>query len=211
MDACKALKMYLFSDAKLAVIRRKSSFKAALCDARKTTRRQSNGNTKSGINHGNWLGAIGYMTLLDQIGNCLKPAGKPQSKYKTGLKRALDYFSDLPETEINALYALRCSFAHDYSLINIDNHYDEKNKHKDKLSHRFHVGISGKIVSLPHQKWDRNFKNISNVTYVNLAAFGDLVEQICHKIKKKYQEGKLELSLPIEEFMEKYFFHTYHT
>jgi hypothetical protein len=151
------------------------------------------------------------MTLLDQIGNCLKPADKPQSKYKTGLKRALDYFSDLPETEINALYALRCSFAHDYSLINIDNHYDEKNKHKDKLSHRFHVGISGKIVSLPHQKWDRDFKNRSNVTYVNLAAFGDLVEQICHKIKKKYQEGKLELSLPIQEFMEKYFFHTYHT
>jgi hypothetical protein len=212
MEPREALRRYLFGHHSLKTGKVTSCFKAALCDARKTTRRQSNGTTKkSGTNHGNWLGAIGYMTLLDQIGNCLKPKDKAQSKYKTGLKRALDYFSDLPETEINALYALRCSFAHDYSLINIDSHYDQQNKQKDKLSHRFHVNISGKIVDLPSKKWDRNFKNRSNVTSVNLVAFGDLVEQICQEIKKKYQEGELELSLPVEEFMEKYFFHTYHT
>jgi hypothetical protein len=35
-----------------------------------------------------------------------------------------------------------------------------------------------------------------------------LVEQICQKVIEKYRENKLELTLPVEEFMEKYFLHT---
>ena len=210
MEPREALRRYLFGYHSSKTDKVTSCFKAALRDARKATGRRINGNTKPRTNHGNWLGAIGYMTLLDQIGSCLKPKDKIQSNYETGIKRALDYFSDLPETEINALYALRCSFAHDYSLINIDKHNPEKDKHKDKLTHRFHVGVnrSAKVLDLPPKKWDRDFKNKHNITYVNLEAFGDLVEQICRSIITKYQESKLELSLPVEEFVEKYFFHT---
>lgn len=208
MKPREALKRYLFGHRPAGPVKVTSCFKAALCDSRKTTGRQINGSKISRRNHGNWLGAIGYMALLDQIGNCLKPKDKIQSNYEAGMKRALDYFSDLSKNEINALYALRCSFAHDYSLINVDKHNQEKDKHKDKLTHRFHVGISGKVVDLPAKKWDREFKNRENITYINLEGFGDLVERTCQSVIRKYQENMLELSLPVEEFVEKYFFYT---
>jgi hypothetical protein len=208
----EALKMYLFGHPSSKAIKVTSCFKAAARDARKATRRQKNGNKKSGVNHGRWLGAIGYMSLLDQIGGCIKPTGK-KTKYTNEIKKALDYFdSGLNDDEINALYALRCSFTHNYSLINIDSNFKGINKSKDKLTHCFHVGVgnTGKVVELPLEKWDRDFSNISsnNITYIDLEAFGDLVEEICQKVIEKYRENKLELSLPVEEFMGKYFLHT---
>lgn len=56
-----------------------SAFCAALRDARKFTGRNLDTGGKlsepSCGDHGSWLGAIGYMTLIDQIGSCFKPKG----------------------------------------------------------------------------------------------------------------------------------------
>lgn len=203
-EVSEVLRMYLFD--------RTSCFNAALRDARKATgRRQNNGTKKPAKGYGNWLGAIGYMSLLDQIGGCLKPTGK-KTNYINEIKKALDYFdSGLSDEEINALYALRCSFAHNYSLINFDPKFKGKNKSKDKLAHRFHVETGkNKVVELPSVKWDGDFTNISsnnNITYINLEAFGDLVEKIRSKLIEKYKRNELELSVPPQEFKEKYFFH----
>jgi hypothetical protein len=212
MDPREAIKMYLFGDSLSEVVKETSCFIAALRDARKATCRQINGDTLPDINHGSWLGAIGYMVLLDQIGGCLKPKNR-QSKYKNGFKKALDYFeSGLNDDDINALYALRCSFAHDYSLINIDKNFKGIDKSKDKLTHCFHVGggKASKVVELPKERWERDFKNISDdeITYINLEALGDIVEKICSKIIDKFHRDELELSVPVEQFLKRYFFHT---
>ena len=212
MDPREAMRMYLFGNSPSGAVKVTSCFKVALDDARKATCRQSNGDTQPGINHGSWLGAIGYIVLLDQIGECLKPKSK-ESKYKNKVKKALDYFeSGLNDDEINALYALRCSFAHNYSLINVDKYFKKADKSKDKLTHCFHVevGKACKIVELPQKRWERDFENISDdeITYINLEALGDLVENICSKIIDKFQRDELELTVPVEEFLKRYFLHT---
>jgi hypothetical protein len=214
MDPREAMEIYLFpNNSSSQAVKITSCFIAALRDARKTTCRQiNNGGNLPDVNHGSWLGAIGYMVLLDQIGGCLKPKNR-QSKYTNEFKKALDYFeSGLNDDEINALYALRCSFAHNYSLINVDEHFKEADKSKDKLTHCFHVGVGKpcKIVELPQKRWERDFKKISDdeITYINLEALGDLVENICSKIIDKFQRDELELTLPVEEFLKRYFFHT---
>ena len=208
MDERKALQSYLFERPPSKSQR--SCFMAALRDARKATGRyKSNGTKRPRINHGNWLGAIGYMTLLDQIGECLKPKGK-HTEYTYNIKRALDYFdSGLNDNEINALYALRCSFAHNFSLININR--SSKNKSIDKLTHCFSVYVddSKSIIDLPNEKWDGDLsETVDNITGVNLEALGDLVETICSKIIEKYDRDQLEITLPIEEFLVRFFFHT---
>jgi hypothetical protein len=70
---------------------------------------------------GCWLGALGYMVMLDQIGECFRPtdADSPGAGTPDFIK-ALTYFADeVRDPERQALYALRCCFAHDYSLVNI--------------------------------------------------------------------------------------------
>jgi len=67
---------------------------------------------------GHWLGALGYMVTIEQIGKCFRPRGAtPQ--LPPGFRRALaDFAPHLTKQERDALYALRCCFAHDYSLVN---------------------------------------------------------------------------------------------
>src|ERR1700754_1365978 len=102
-----------------------SGYVAALRDARKFTKRnQDNGqklDTDSCGDHGSWLGAIGYITLLDQIGKCFKPKTVITISDGNTICKALKYFaSHIPEAEVNVIYALRNACAHDYSLYNIN-------------------------------------------------------------------------------------------
>lgn len=66
---------------------------------------------------GSWLGAIGYMILLDQIGSCFKPKTSNEIKGNS-IYKTLKYFTNLKDEEINALYAMRCALTHDYCLYN---------------------------------------------------------------------------------------------
>jgi hypothetical protein len=169
-----------------------SGFAAALSDARRVTGRNELGRKVDHTKHGCWLGAIGYMALLDQIGTCFKPK---QISHENGnpIRKALKYFSKLSDYEIEALYALRCCFTHDFSLHNI-------NKKKQSLTHRFRVGVgtSTHIVTLPSVCWDGNYesKNLDDFTEINLEAFGDLVESICQQLITLANSDKLEIVLP---------------
>lgn len=190
-----------------------SGFIAALRDARKfTSRDQKTGeklSTQSPLEQefgdlGSWLGAIGYMTLLDQIGTCFKPITSTVVNGSTIIK-ALRYFTALPEKECDAIYALRCAFAHDYSLYNINNK-------RPSLTHHFHVCKSPTIpvVTLPNQQWNGvvNNKNQLNKTTINLEAVGDLVEEICSRLFDLANESNLEVTLQggTDELIQRYSF-----
>jgi hypothetical protein len=169
-----------------------SGFCAALKDARAATKRDpEDGGKLPGEKHGSWLGALGYMVLLDQIGKCFRPQSK-HAIQGSAIHKALTYFTTLGNAEMDALYALRCAFAHDYSLINV-------NREKPGLTHRFHIwdGPSGSVVTLPKVRWDGNLKTKSaeNVTSVNLEQLGDLVENIFRTLMSLAQAKKLELDL----------------
>jgi hypothetical protein len=176
----------------------KSPYVAALQHSRCATNRDENTGEKIiGVKHSSWLGTVGYMIVLDIIGskfristhknkideieNELKPQKSPS------LVKALGYFSNLSCEEIFALYALRCTFIHDFFL------YNKKNK---KYLHHFQVTDGkGKIVTLPNIKWDGDLKNRNvNITIVNLEALGDLVEEIHSKLLSFDRKNMLKIN-----------------
>lgn len=177
-----------------------SSYRAALNDARAVSGRNllDGKMPTTGESAGSWLGALGYLALLDHIGSCFKPVDMATNKKdRSGIIKALKYFSELEGDEIDAIYALRCSFAHNYSLSNIG--ISESKKRKDALTHRFmvHGSQEGPIVHLRKKQWDGKFrdKNPDNVTYISLVLLGNLVEEICTKIFALASSDKLEITL----------------
>ena len=125
-----------------------SSFRACLEDARLATGRNLvTGDVEDELKTGNWLGAVGYMTLLDQIGACF---GRPGVTDRDGrpIVRCLSHWApEVDDRERLALYALRCALAHDYSLLNW--HSDQRLQHHFKLDQ----AIDGPVVQLPGKRW----------------------------------------------------------
>lgn len=177
-----------------------SPYVAAFQHARFASNRdEKTGNKLPGKKHSSWLGAIGYMIVLDIIGSKFSilesrnRIGEIEKKYNKDQKvpsiiMALGYFSNLPCEEIFALYALRCAFIHDFFLYN--------NESK-KYVHHFQVTDGkGKVVTLPNIKWDGDLKNRNiNITIVNLEALGDLVEEIHRKLLTFTRKNLLKINL----------------
>jgi hypothetical protein len=171
-----------------------SCLTAALREARIITGR----NSKTGLvdpenkcgYKGNWMGAMGYITFLDQIGKSLKPTycERIENK-KSDIIKALTYFTNLPKEEIEALYALRNAFFHDFSLYNSN----PKNLHFFQV----HVSDTGNVVNLPSEKWDGDIDNLkaTNQTVINLKTLGDLVEDIYKLLLKLEESNELKIEL----------------
>jgi hypothetical protein len=107
---------------------RYSTLVAGLRDCRVNTKRDvTTGLYNRYIKHGfegNWLSAIGYFTILDQMGSCYKPMAEPEPKANANtIKFVIEKFAfDLvnnDDRELNALIALRNAFTHDFNLLNI--------------------------------------------------------------------------------------------
>jgi hypothetical protein len=142
------------------------------------------------------------MVLLDQIGKCFKPVGSPVSKEPRAFIKAVHYFSQIADARhIDALYALRCAFAHDFSLSNVA---------KPRFTHHFLVGANhyDSLMVLPSQPWDghRATKRDYTRTYVNLWALGDEVEAACQRLFDLANGRQLEIMLPggATELLERY-------
>jgi len=196
MDNKDAIKIHLTLNYEKATDTRVyfSTLCGALKDSRKMTGRNILNGMKDNSNKfghlGSWLGAMGYITILDQIGKCYRPKNVKPIKKTSAIIKTLRYFSDLSLSEINAIYALRNAFFHDFSLVNIDN---------PKYIHRFIVDnhSTNPLVILPIEKWDGVYehRNRNNVTYINLQSLGDLVEDIYKKLLELNSENKLNIEL----------------
>lgn len=156
-------------------------------------------------NHGSWLGALGYLALLDQIGKCFKPRDVALI-FDNAISRALKYFTTLTDEEVDAIYALRNAFAHDYSLYNI-------NHNRPSYTHNFTViqSPARPLVTLPQDIWDGNLatRSNNNITWVNLEALGDTVEQICARLLDLANNDQLEVTLQggPDELLQRYTFY----
>lgn len=195
---------------------RYSTLIAGLRDCRTNTKRNSTtGLFDNSLNGhpGNWLGAIGYFTILDQIGSCFKMkecARETQSK--NSIKLAIENFGyDLIDNDgkkLNALIALRNSFTHDFNLLNVP---DDK---RPSQTHKFTVmaDVSDTwVVRLPEKQWNgdietKDFYDTSNTTYVNLFGLGQLVEEIYFRICNLIDNDKLDLNINLTTLINKYTF-----
>ena len=173
-----------------------SGFCGALKDARKMTGRNIETGAKDNSNSfghlGSWLGTIGYLSLLDQIGGCFKRINGPIIQVnKSNIIKALKNFSSLNDNKIDAIYALRNSFSHDYSIQNIGS--------RPGLIHHFLVDNSSTnpAIILPQQNWDGIITNKTpqNVTYINLQALGDIVEDIILNLIRLVDNDEVEIIL----------------
>lgn len=202
MDKKTALDLHLFEHVSAGEGHMASALMRALSSIRKETGRDKNGLKILGEDHGSWLGAIGYMVILDQIGNCFRPRTRPTFHNLSSIQKALRYFTRLGHRKINAIYALRCALAHDYSLCNY---------HKDQsLQHRFVVtqGEKPLLVRLPRAPWDGDIlkKDRRNVTVVNIEKLGDLVETVYRRLIDLHKHNGLEISLKrgADELIQRY-------
>ncbi len=195
--------------------RRTSTLVAALRDSRALTKRNlRNGEfeIENSGDIGNWLGAMGYMTILDQIGSSLSLKGKDKLSKRSSILRALKFFDGrLTELQIHALIALRNAFFHDFNLINLG-----KGEFKSEQTHRFIVYAlpDNRIVTLPNVKWNGDFENKTwdkqTETKVNLFEFGNLVESVVKEVQKKIERDEVELNeVNIKAHINKYTFITY--
>lgn len=207
---------FLFRDTK-----RFSTLVAGLKDCRTYTKRAINTGVydpKIDYGHeGNWLAAIGYFTILDQIGSCYKPINEPNPPENTNsIKFAIEKFGfdllDNDNWKLNSLIALRNAFTHDFNLLNIPR---DANK-KILQQHKFTVTADTEnnwIVTLPQEIWDgdiegKNFYKISDSTFVNLFGIGSLVETIYQRINNLIENDTVDLQIPSLRLINKYTFVT---
>ncbi|WP_328448775.1 MULTISPECIES: hypothetical protein [unclassified Amycolatopsis] len=159
---------------------RASRLIAVLREARQATgRNPETGRIEpgSGALSGNWLGAVGYLMLVDQVGSAYRPAGVPAVPGPP-VVRALRYFAPgVGEPEREALYALRCSLVHDFGLVSVGG---------PGRTHHFMLDDAegGPIVRLPPEPWDGRAGHCRrfNATWVNLRALGDLAEDVFRRL-----------------------------
>lgn len=182
----------------------RSGFIKVLQEARKLTGRDITSGLKNTISldeNESWLGVTGYMILLDQIGKCFKPKGLQVEK-GNAIQKALKYFSNLESNRIDAIYALRCAFAHDFSLANQND--------DPSLRHRFLISTNKvhPLVSLPVKQWSGKYyhSQYEDVTIININLLCDLVEEIYTMLLKLVREDNLEIVLKdgVNEFTFRY-------
>ena len=181
-------------DDHVSGLRYVSGFVAALGAARGASGRDENGIVVAEGETGHWLGAVAWMVLLDQIGTCFRPTppagATPIPPCGRSLLNALHWwYPELPEPEAKALYALRCAFAHDYSLWN---------KNSDpQLQHCFVVDRDPvRFVRLATDQWKPpSPPTPTNQTSVSLRKLGDVSEEIVSRVRKAAGDDKLDIVL----------------
>lgn len=151
---------------------------------------------------GSRLGNIGYLILLDQLGSAIALKGKRDLSNKPDILKCLTIFSELSEQERNAIYALRNSFVHNYSLLNIGT--------KPHYNFRFRLTANeiDPVVTISETMWDGNIHSgeKNTVTSINLWELGNLVEEIIEKIRSEYLNDNIEINSKngIPELMAKF-------
>ena len=172
-----------------------SSFTKGLRDSRAATHRDPNtGRPLPGAEHDSWVGALGYLALLDQIGTSFVCKGRRDrdSTVTNPLVLALRHFTEMSDDEIAAIFALRCAFAHDFSLFNV-------HPSRPELTHCFHLfgEPDGALVTLPKSRWNGDYSHRPSEcrTSIGLTLLGNLVEGICARLPDMARSGELLIRL----------------
>jgi hypothetical protein len=172
----------------------RSSLEASLRDCRDATNRDANGNVPPGADAGSWLGAIGYLALLDQIGGAvinLHPSCKPSGG--SCVERALAHFTDVTGDEAICLYALRNSLAHDFSLVNVPPSTVRPLRRR-KLTRLFTLTRGApELIQWPSADWNPKRPNRGDATIVDVQLLGDLVEGAVREVRRVYGLGALRV------------------
>ena len=167
----------------------------------------------------NWIGFIGYFTVLDQIGSCFRPKDAPKIKAtENKIEYAIKNFAyDLIESDnrkLQAIKSLRNAFTHDFNLLNIPKSDSKIALEQHRFTVTVDIGTPLWIVRLPLALWDGNiefkdFSSTNNVTTVNLFGIAELTEMAYKKICDLFDGEQIESDLSLKSLINKYSFVTY--
>jgi hypothetical protein len=199
MDEQTAIHIHLHDWPTVNGTRLRSSLIALRRDARGAAQRDlDTGEVVAGAHSMSWVGCIGYLILLDQIGTCFRLKGN-NGHGDTAIVRAVHSFSDVKDqATLDVLYALRNALTHDFSLFN---------GHSDNPSRRhalnFLIGEDPPlVVRFPTRPWSgtydlNNPPSEDEITVVNIRKVGDLAEGIVRRLQELNRVGGLELRPPM--------------
>ena len=141
------------------------------------------------------LPLMGYLSALDQIGNCYGVTEK-NTTFKNGIKRALTLFAGLSRPEIDVLYALRNGVVHNCSLISIG----DKSKGgtsvafylKDTVIRRQQLTPPA-ILKMPAASWDGEITSLTTDHYAGISLEGveNLTTNVVNRAIEAFQQGIL--------------------
>lgn len=183
----------------------KSSLIALLTDARGATGRDlDTGLVVSPDHTRSWLGATGYLILLDQVGTCFRQIGVSVAA-DNPIAHALKQFSHMTDdAHVDVIYALRHALAHDYALFNANS------KHLSR-QHAFNFTADDHtpLVVLPQRAWNGSYDVNTLIapeqtTVVNLRALGDLCEEVVANLRRLHERERLDITMDLAEFMVRY-------
>jgi hypothetical protein len=175
-----------------------STFSAVVLAAREATGRDvRTGRIVDEEKAHSWLGALGYLVMLDQVGECFRPERVPRTPpLNAAILHALAYFAPtaLSDAEVLAIYALRCAFVHDFALVNVGS-----GRQAARLHHRFVLvdDRGSSLVQLPESPWDGNLRGLmrSNQTLINLRELGNVAEQVVESLQRASADRRLVVAL----------------
>jgi hypothetical protein len=198
----EAIRAHLYPTPPRHGIQYKSSLIALLTDARGATGRHlDTGSVVTPDHTRSWLGATGYLILLDQVGTCFQRAGTKVAA-DNPIARALKQFSHVADdTRVDAIYALRHGLAHDYALFNANS------KHPNRQhAFNFTADAHTPLVVLPQRPWSGSYSAIHHqeITVINLRALGDLAEEVVANLRQLHEQQSLGITMGIAEFMIRY-------
>lgn len=150
--------------------------------------------------------------MLDQLNTAVRHRTRVRGR---GHFRVIHDFQPdkLSHEEVEALYALRCALAHDYSLSNLGRGSAEL---RPLLHHSFSlVEIAPDLIQLPTS--DRRWNGVwggpgpssdHDSTTVGLRSVGDFVESLTSEIRAAHSRGEVAIACEggATEMNERYFF-----
>ena len=186
----------------------------ALKEAGKASGRNENsGDLERPEGSHSWLGAIAYLMIVDQIGECYKILGKGEPACKIPFRKALYYFSGLTQGDNKVLYGLRSSLVHNYSLVSRYRKTDT-----DPWDYCYVFGLEADsdspLITPPKEKGGCDISLIErekHSTTITLKKVGDLVEDIYRNILNLHSKGQLEIKMSPEELVKRFSFSFYNS
>jgi len=182
-----------------------STFNLALSQARKLMGRdKTTGLLDPGVQAppSLWGGTILYLVLLEQIGKTLRPLyGRPARGREQRLETAIRQFARGAATKKDrqALYGLRCAFAHEFGLVN-------QRPGPYQRVFRLHPSGLRRMVIPPQRTWNGKMTTASKstATRVDLRQVADLVEKVVDGVRLSAQRGELRSRLKMADLKKQF-------
>lgn len=212
-NAQTAMTLYLFLPVRVEVdgdrLHVRSSLEALLRDTRSVVGRDPSTGELVDFDHSRtWLGALGYLALIDQLASALQvpTAGNRATPFES----LLIWDGCVAPDEAAALYALRCAFAHNFGLLN-----DPKSRidtRRRLLRHRFELTANRRDLLKLRSRTDRMLDGPMGAiaaTNVDILSLGDEVERLVADLRQRHVDGDglpIRATVGLGRFLMSYFF-----